>query len=105
MKHVYTHDNVVVLNSAKNILAQHNIDSFIKNEDISQLNAQHGINNAFGELWVFKDLDFALASEIIDKEIENPIDAPPWVCNKCEEQNEGSFELCWKCQTEKLTTE
>ena len=25
----------------------------------------------------------------------------PWECPCCHEQNDGSFEICWNCQTEK----
>lgn len=24
---------------------------------------------------------------------------PNWICNECNEDNEGSFDSCWKCQT------
>jgi hypothetical protein len=28
----------------------------------------------------------------------------PWLCDECNEMNEGSFDLCWKCQSERSTT-
>ncbi len=101
MKHVYTHDNIMVLNSAKNILAQHGIESVVKNEHIANINAQHGINNAFHELWILNDQEFDRAAGIIEKEVKNPEPAAAWICGGCEEQNEGSFDFCWNCQKEK----
>lgn len=101
MKHVYSHENLLVVNSAKNFLALHAIDSVIKNDAISSLSARHGIENTFCELWILNDQEFEKATEIIDKEIENPTDSFPWVCRNCNEQNAGSFELCWNCQEEK----
>jgi hypothetical protein len=35
-------------------------------------------------------------------EADAPSDAsPPWTCSKCHEENEGNFEICWKCQAER----
>jgi hypothetical protein len=28
----------------------------------------------------------------------------PWLCNACREMNEASFDLCWKCQSERSAT-
>lgn len=99
MKSIYTHDNVVVLHSVKNLLALNDIESFVKNEHTIPIGAQHGINNTFFELWIVNDQDFAKASAIIDKEIDHPVFKSPWTCSNCTEKNEGSFETCWKCST------
>lgn len=98
MKHVYTSDNIVVLHSAKNILALNNIESFVKNEHTTPVGASHGINNIFFELWILNDQDFDKASAIIENEIVNKAPKNSWVCSNCGEENEGSFEVCWKCQ-------
>ncbi len=98
MKHIYTHDNVVVLHSVKNVLAASDIESFVKNEHTIPVSANHGINNIFHELWILNDQDYDKARMIIDKEIDNPEPKASWVCSNCGEENEGSFEICWKCQ-------
>lgn len=99
MKRIYTHDNVVVLHSIKNVLALNNIESFVKNEHTAPVGAQHGINNIFHELWLNNDEDFDRAAVIIDKKIDNPPFKAAWVCSHCHEQNDGSFEICWQCQS------
>ena len=93
MKKIYTHENVAVLHSAKNILALDDIESFVKNE--------HTIANGARQLWIINDQDFAKASTIIEEQLTNPKPTEPWACHKCDEENDGSFDFCWKCQTEK----
>lgn len=98
MKRIYTHDNILVLHSVKNILELNDIESFVKNEDIVPVGARHGIENIFHELWILNDNDYAKANEVINNEVEKNKIQAPWICPNCGEQNEGSFEICWKCQ-------
>ena len=105
MRLVYTHENVVVLHSVKNILSLNSIDSFIKNEHVIPNGARHGISNMFLELWLYHDEDYDKAAAVIDREIVNPAPQPPWICASCNEENEGGFELCWACQTLRATAE
>lgn len=99
MKCIYTHDNIIVLHSVKNVLALNDIESFIKNEHTIPAGARHGISNIFHELWVLNDQDVDKAASIIESEVENPSPKPSWVCTNCDEENDGSFEVCWKCQS------
>lgn len=104
MKLVYTHDNIVVLHSVKNILALNNIESFVKNEHTIPAGARHGISNIFHELWILNDKDLVKAAAVIDREIDNPVPKASWVCGHCKEENEGSFDVCWQCQSEPENT-
>tara|TARA_R100001039_G_C1845472_1_gene105817 strand:- start:1010 stop:1324 length:315 start_codon:yes stop_codon:yes gene_type:complete len=104
VKHIYTHENIVVLHSVKNVLALNDIDSVVKNEYTIPAGARHGINNIFHELWILHDQDFDRAVAVIDTEIDNPVGKAPWQCEHCQEENEGSFEICWKCQRETAST-
>lgn len=99
MKRIYTHDNILVLHSVKNVLALNHIDSFVKNEHAIPAGARHGISNIFHELWIFNDQDYEKASTVIANAIENPEPGSSWVCSNCSEENEGSFEICWRCQS------
>ena len=103
MKLIYTHENNMLLHSAKNILAQANIESVFKNEYSAPNGGNLGISNIFQELWVVNDADYLRAREIIEKEIINPEPTTPWVCTNCKEENAGSFDFCWNCQTAKPT--
>jgi len=99
MKHIYTHDNIMVLHSVKNILSINNIESVVKNEHTVPVGPQHGINNIFHELWLLNDQDFDKASAIIASELENSDPGKSWICSNCGEENAGNFEVCWKCQS------
>ncbi|KKO10875.1 DUF2007 domain-containing protein [Pseudohongiella sp.] len=103
MKKIYTHENIVVLHSVKNILALNNIEAFVKNEHTVPAGARHGINNIFHELWILHDHDYETAAALIETEVENPEPKASWVCDNCNEDNEGSFDVCWKCQTGRLS--
>ena len=98
MKLVYKHDNISILHSAKNILEISGIESFVKGEHGSTMSANFGITNIFHELWLMNDQDFEKASSIIENEITNPEIKDSWICTKCSEENDGSFEVCWKCK-------
>jgi hypothetical protein len=98
MKRIYTHDNIVVLHSVKNVLALNNIESFVKNEHTIPAGARHGISNIFHELWILNDQDYERACRVIDTEIDNPVFKAAWICSNCREENEGNFDVCWKCQ-------
>ena len=68
MRQIYTHENIMVLHSAKNILALNGIEAFVKNEHTLPNGARHGIDNIFLELWIINDQDFAKASSIIEEQ-------------------------------------
>ena len=89
---------MAVLSHAKNILALNDIDSFIKGEHSASMGARFGISNIFHELWLSDDADYDRALAIIEKKIELPLKKSPWVCENCNEENDGSFELCWNCE-------
>lgn len=104
MKVIYTHENIMILHSVKNILTINGIESFFKNEYVDTMSARHGISNMFHELWISHDEDYEKASKIIESEVENPEPKKSWVCVGCQEENEGSFEICWNCRGEQTAT-
>tara|TARA_R110001592_G_scaffold326640_2_gene607536 strand:- start:7601 stop:7912 length:312 start_codon:yes stop_codon:yes gene_type:complete len=101
MKLIYTHENTMLLHSAKNILDSNNIESVFKNEHSSPSGPNLGISNIFQELWVVHDEDYLRAREILEREIINPEPKAAWTCPQCNEDNAGSFDFCWNCQTAK----
>lgn len=98
MRKVFTHENVAVLHSARNVLGLSGIESFVKNEHLFTQGARHGIENIFLELWIYNDADYDRAVAIIEDEVVNPEPKGTWICAGCNEENDGSFEVCWNCQ-------
>jgi len=54
---------------------------------------------------IYKKTDTELELEMLKPEEDTPElmedidDLSSWNCKKCNEENEGSFDSCWKCQT------
>jgi len=97
MQKVYSHENLTIATSAKNLLELNGIDCFIKNE-------YHASGGHVGweavpiELWVLDTANAEKAVAVLDKEFSSSSDQPDWKCRHCGEENDGSFETCWKCQ-------
>ncbi|MCH7671266.1 MAG: DUF2007 domain-containing protein [Proteobacteria bacterium] len=104
MNIVYKHENKAILHSAKNLLELNGIECFLINEHSATAGGNLGLSNTAAELWVRNASDEAKARGIIDAEITNASSKPSWICGQCEEENDGSFEVCWKCQSEPAGT-
>jgi hypothetical protein len=101
MKLAYKHENRAILHSAKNVLESYGIDCHIKNDHGNTMGGEFGIANTLLELWVMNDSELTKANDILEREVINPEFKPTWTCPSCKEDNEGSFDFCWNCQTEK----
>jgi hypothetical protein len=99
MKLVYTHENKLIVENARNLLNAEGIESVMRNEFSGGGAGDLPPSETWPELWV-EESQYSQAKAIIDKFILAPAGAP-WTCNVCGEMNEASFEICWKCQTER----
>lgn len=104
MRKVYTHENLAILQTAKGLLEHNGIDCFVKNEYHAS-GGHVGLESVPLELWVHNSADAEKAISLLETEFSNSNEKPVWICNKCKEENDGSFETCWKCQTENVVTE
>lgn len=96
MKLVYTHDNKLLVENVRNILATNQVESVLRNEFVSSgLGELSGIDT-WPEVWVQDDV-YDKASRLV-AELQTDDGGRPWVCSDCEESNESTFELCWQCQ-------
>lgn len=91
MQKVYSNENQPIVVHAKNLLENAGIEVQIKNEFVGA-NLSH-ISQM--ELWVSEN-DFEKATQIVNTKPEQGQQA--WVCQNCNETNEGNFNVCWKCQ-------
>ncbi|PCI71461.1 MAG: hypothetical protein COB38_05795 [Gammaproteobacteria bacterium] len=98
MSLVYRNENPLFVHSAKNILDINGIDSFLKNEHGSTMGPEFGSSNLL-ELWVSNSDDCNKALSLIENESKKQAIKPSWLCGECKEENEGNFELCWNCQS------
>jgi hypothetical protein len=100
MRKVYSHENLSILTSAKNLLRLNGIESFIKNE-FHASGGHVGWGAVPLELWVHDDAQGKAAVEILDQELSSSNQGSPWTCKHCGEENADSFETCWQCQNVK----
>ena len=99
MKMVYTNENRFIVANARNILEDQSIDLVVKNEFCSGIIGEVSAFDTWLELWFLHDSDYEQACNIIANALSNENTAE-WRCHHCQEKNDASFELCWKCQHE-----
>lgn len=95
---VFRHESNVLVNHAKNLLANENIEVVVKNEHVST-----GMHPQFMymELWVLDDKDLERAQTLINT-MESNVSGEQWCCSNCNETNDSSFEFCWNCKAESV---
>ena len=95
MKLLYTNENPTIVANEKNIVEANGIDVVLKNEFTAGRVTPGYIG--LPELWVVNDAHYDQAVNLIEtsSSIEGAVE---WVCAKCNESNDPSFELCWNCQ-------
>ncbi len=94
MKQLYSTDNSIEALNYKNIIENENIEVTLKNEH-SAGRAAPGLAICL-ELWV-DNPNYEKARGILDS-LTTASDNKDWVCKACNETNDASFEICWKCQ-------
>ncbi len=99
MKRIYTADSIAMAWHIRNVLEQHDIYAEVKNDRLAAIAGETPITESMPEVWV-KPLYVSRAEEII-KEMFG-LDEPQgegWICSSCGEDNHGSFDICWNCES------
>ena len=99
MKLIYTHENRIMALNIRNVLINHGFDVALNNEFASSASGGLAPFDTWPEVWLLKDDDFDNANKIIESISYNSIQAA-WECKKCQEENDESFDYCWKCHEE-----
>tara|TARA_B100000809_G_scaffold224114_1_gene234072 strand:+ start:1501 stop:1809 length:309 start_codon:yes stop_codon:yes gene_type:complete len=102
MKLIYTTENQFLVNNAKNILENHNIEVTLKNEFASGAAGLLAPIDTWVELWIINDHDEEKAEKTLAQALKQQGEHD-WFCQQCQEQNDASFDSCWQCQTEKAS--
>ena len=98
MKMVYTNERLFLVSNIKNILEAHGLEVMIKNEFAQGAIGEVSAFDSWPQLWVVDDNDEKQALAVINRHT-SATDEPDWVCSKCGESNDASFEICWQCQS------
>jgi len=97
MQKVYSHENLAMVNSAKNLLVLNGIACSIKNEYYAG-GGHVGLSGIPVELWVEDSSQADNAIAILKQNLDPPGKGVDWKCPHCGETNSSSFEVCWQCQ-------
>ena len=100
VKLVYTNENRFLVLNAQNLVLDAGIAVILKNEFVGGGSGELSPFDTWLELWVIDDSNCSAAVNIIESAFSNS-NKIEWQCNKCNEVNDASFEICWNCQTEK----
>lgn len=100
MKLIYTNENRFLVYNIQNIVENAHIQTVLKNEYASSAAGDLVPHETWLELWVQDDGDYDLAMRAIKQAFDEQHEQT-WICPQCHEENLGSFDLCWQCQTEK----
>ena len=90
--------NLVEVETFKDLLDQAGVACTIKNRQGSSLAGEVPFAEVFPELWIINDDDFNLAKELLENwEKAQPQGATAWKCSHCGEEHSPEFTSCWKC--------
>jgi hypothetical protein len=97
MKTVYSAPNITLVSIFRNILEEHGITCWIKNEFLSAGTGELPPIECWPQLCVDDD-DVPAAQQLVDEALSAG-NAPriAWRCDACGEDIEGQFTECWKC--------
>jgi len=96
MKQVYTSDDRLKAMNYKNIIENTGIKVTLKNE-YTACGSVPG-DYLWLELWV-DNLDYDNSINALES-LKIKANDKEWTCKSCNEINDASFEICWKCQSE-----
>lgn len=97
MRLLYTNENPLIVANVRNIVEAAGIEVVMKNEYALGGVGELSPFEAWPELWVANDRDYECAIRLVDTSLSKR-NAVPWRCANCGENNDPSFETCWKCQ-------
>ena len=95
MKLIYTHENKILVENARNFLKEQGVDSVLRNEFASGGMGELSPIETWPEVWV-ADTNYTTATKIINSYL-TPVSGDTWRCQNCGEENEANFECCWQC--------
>jgi len=97
---VYSAADLFMVTHAANILHSHGIETRVENNFLSGAMGEIPVFECWPKLFVVDEALYKKALDIVTEELINKQPAAAWICNQCQESNEGSFELCWSCGAE-----
>lgn len=99
---LYTHQDRFMVFQVKDMLDAKGIPCFIKNEYSIGGVGELSPFDSWPEVWLTDDEWLPKAREMVDQLVSQPRQQDNWRCPQCQEDNEGQFEVCWRCQAQRV---
>jgi len=100
MKLVYTHPSVIVIAQARSLVERAGISCLLRNEYAAGAMGELAPIDVWPELWVLRDRDYDRAMLVLAQS-RSEIREADWNCRSCGSYSPATFELCWRCASEK----
>lgn len=97
MKLVYTDQNRLLVEHARNVVENAGIEITLRNEWAGGASGEIAPTTAWLELWVVEDGDEARALAAIES-AQREAEGPDRVCGNCGESSPAGFVSCWNCE-------
>ncbi|MFP6793026.1 MAG: DUF2007 domain-containing protein [Pseudomonadales bacterium] len=96
MKLVYSHPNSMILGSMSSALNEEGIETEIRNDILGGAAGEIAPGETWIELWVVNEAQAEAATQRIKEILEQP-ERDDRLCNRCQESNPATFDVCWQC--------
>lgn len=98
MKKLYSAANLQDAHLLSHLLSEAGIEHHIFNENLQGGVGELPFTHTYPEIWIVDEADLEQAMSVVSS-FEQPDTRAGEVvkCDKCGEDNPGSFEICWRC--------
>jgi hypothetical protein len=103
VKTVYSASNLSLVSIFQNVLEEHGIKCWIKNQYLSAGMGEIPPIECWPQLYVADEL-YQEAKRIVEEALVVKV-GPAWNCDSCGEELEGQFTECWKCGSSRSISE
>jgi hypothetical protein len=96
MQRLVSADNLLLATLWQRVLESAGIACEIRNRYIGGALGEIPVDQAWPQIWIQKDSDFAAAQALMS-ELQTTPNLASWRCSRCNESIEGQFFQCWRC--------
>ena len=97
MRRVYVAADPIEAEAVCAYLNANAIRAVVRNEHIWPLAGVSMTLDGAPAVWIVNDNDELRALSLVSDRSEPTKNLPPWSCDRCHEENDGPFGVCWKC--------
>lgn len=105
MLKLFSHDDRFLIQQLRSELEQAGIPHLIKNEYAGGAMGELPWQDTQLEIWLVDEAWYDKAARIVSGLNHTATTPGRWRCEACGEENEGHFDLCWKCQASRVVND